>query len=111
MIGKTMNRRRRNRFKFDPSNRPAGTFATTTNTVSANKWAVAFSVPVVVKALPADWKVAGASPTAVTIVDAQHITLTFAVNVAAGQTYVIPASSGSVRTANGGYVAAAAGTF
>ena len=35
----------------------------------------------------------------------------FAVNVAAGQTYVIPASSGSVRTANGGYVAAAAGTF
>src|SRR5437764_1324623 len=26
MIGKTMNRRRRNRFKFDPSNRPAGTF-------------------------------------------------------------------------------------
>jgi hypothetical protein len=102
---------RRNRLTFDPSNRPAGTFATTVNTISANKWAVAFSVPVVVKALPTDWKVNGASPTAMTIVDAQHLLLTFAVNVAAGQTYMVPATSGSVRTANGGYVAAAAGTF
>ena len=102
---------RRNRFALDPSTRPLGTFATTVNTVSTNKWAVAFSVPVVVKALPTDWKVNGASPTAVTVVDSQHVLLTFAVNVAAGQTYVIPASSANVRTANGGYVAAAAGTF
>lgn len=111
MITKSINRHRRNRFKFDPSNRPAGTFATTVSTISANKWAVAFSVPVVVKALPADWKVNNASPTAVTVVDSQHITLTFAVNVAAGQTYSIPATSPNVRTSNGGYVAAAAGTF
>ena len=104
-----INRRARN--ESDPSNRAVGTFAIATNTVATNKWAVAFNVPVVVKALPSDWKVNGVSPTAVTLVDAQHITLTFAVNVAAGQTYVIPASSGGVRTANGGYVAAAAGTF
>jgi len=39
------------------------------------------------------------------------ITLTYAVNVAAGQTYVIPAGSLYVRTGNGGMVAAAAGTF
>ena len=103
--------RRRNRNNIDKSNRPTGTFAVSTNTVSANKWAVAFSVPVVVRALPLDWKVNGASPTGWTLVDPQHITLTFAVNVAAGQTYVIPAGSASVRTANGGMVAAASGTF
>ena len=111
MITKSKTQRRRNRFKFDPSNRPAGTFASAVNTISANKWAVAFSVPVVVKALPADWKVNGASPTAMTIVDSQHLLLTFAVNVAAGQTFIIPAASANVRTSNGGYVAAATGTF
>ena len=102
---------RRTRSKEDPSNRTLGTFATTVNTVATNKWAVAFSVPVVIKGLPVDWKVNGVSPTAVTIVDAQHITLTFAVNVAAGQTYVIPAGSLYVRTHKGGMVAAATGTF
>ena len=102
---------RRNRFALDPSTRPLGTSATSTNTVSANKWSVAFSVPVVVKGLPTDWKVNGALPTAVSVVDSQHILLTFAVNVATGQTYVIPAASPNVRTTNGGYVAAAAGTF
>ena len=111
MIGSKVGRNRRGRSELDRSTRPLGTSATTTNTISANKWAVAFSVPVVVKALPADWKVNGASPTAVTVVDSQHITLTFAVNVAAGQTYSIPATSPNVRTSNGGYVAAAAGTF
>jgi len=107
----TVKIRRRNRNNFDPSLRPQGTFAVATNTVSANKWAVAFSVPVVVRSLPTDWKVNGASPTAWTLVDPQHITLTFATNVAAGQTYVIPPGSLSVRTVNGGMVAAAAGTF
>ena len=102
---------RRNRFDLDPSNKPLGTFAVTTNTIATNKWAAAFNVPVIVKALPVDWKVNGASPTAVTIVDSQHITLTFATNVAAGQTYVVPAGSLYVRTSNGGMVAAAAGTF
>src|SRR3954467_6522303 len=98
-------KRQRNRSNLDPSNRPLGTFATTVNTISANKWAVAFSVPVLVKGLPVDWKVNGAAPIAVTLVDTQHITLTFAVNVAAGQTYVIPAGSLFVRTSNGGMVA------
>ena len=102
---------RRARSNEDPSNRLLGTFATTVNTVATNKWVVAFSVPVVVKGLPVDWKVNGASPTAVTIVDAQHITLTFTTNVATGQAYVIPAGSFYVRTHNGGMVAAAAGTF
>ena len=103
--------RRRNRFDMDPSNRQIGAFAVATSTVSANKWAIAFSVPVVVRSLPTDWKVNGAAPTAWTLVDPQHITLTFAVNVAAGQTYVIPPGSLSVRTSTGGIVAAAAGTF
>ena len=92
MLGKIKSRRR-NRKSIDPSNRPLGTFAVTTSSVSSNKWAVAFSVPVVVKSLPVDWKVNGASPTAVTVVDSQHITLTFATNVATGQSYVIPPGS------------------
>ena len=103
--------RSRNRLQFDPSLRPVGTFAIVTSSIATNKWAVAFSVPVVVKALPVDWKVNGVSPTAVTLVDAQHITLTFAANVAAGQTWVIPAGSPYVRTQSGGMVAAASGTF
>jgi hypothetical protein len=102
---------RRSRSQLDPSNRPLGTFAVASNSIATNKWAVAFNVPVIVKSLPLDWKVNGASPTAVTVIDTQHITLTYAVNVAAGQTYVIPAGSLSVRTGNGGMVAAAAGTF
>ena len=110
MLG-TVKHRRRNRRNIDISNRPQRTFAVTTNTVSSNKWAVAFSVPVVVRALPVDWKVNGASPTGWTLVDPQHLTLTFATNVAAGQTYVIPAGSSSVRSVNGGMVAAVAGTF
>src|SRR2546430_17712349 len=103
-----INRRARN--ESDPSNRAVGTFAIATNTVATNKWAVAFNVPVVVKALPSDWKVNGVGPTAVTLVDAQHITLTFAVNVVAGQTYVIPAGSPNMRTGNGGMGSAAGGT-
>lgn len=102
---------RRNRNNLDPSNRPSGTFATAVNSIATTKWAVEFSVPVVVRSLPTDWTVNGASPTDYTVVDAQHITLTFSTSVAAGQTYVIPAGSLSVRTMNGGYVAAATGTF
>lgn len=102
---------RRNRRVVSANGTPTYANATATNTVSANKWALAFNVPVIVNALPTDFKVTGASPTAVTITDNQHILLTYAVNVAAGQAFVIPTNSPNIRTASGGYVTAATGTF
>lgn len=102
---------RRNRRKVQANTAPTYANATATNTVSANKWALAFSVPVIVNTLPTDFKVAGASPTGYAITDNQHILLTFAVNVATGQTYVIPTNSPNIRTGTGGYVTAATGTF
>jgi hypothetical protein len=103
--------RRRNRGSFDPSNVPVGTPAVATSAVATNKWSIAFSVPVAVRGVPASFKVNGVGATAVTVTDAQHVLLTFAVNVAAGQTWVIGANDPAIRTANGGFVASAAGTF
>ena len=61
--------------------------------------------------LPVDFTVNGASPTAFTQDSPTQVTLTFAVGVATGQTWLVPANSPHVRTPTGGYVAAATGTF
>jgi hypothetical protein len=102
---------RRNRRNKQISQGVTAGFITTVNTVSANKWAIALSAPVSVVALPTDFTVNGAAPTAVTVTDPQHILLTYTVNVAAGQVYVIPAQSPNIRTQRGGFLAAATGTF
>lgn len=106
-----VNVHRRNRRNLQISQAPISANVAATNTVSANKWAVAFNIPVQVASLPTTWTVNGAAPTAITITDAQHILLTYAVNVAAGQTYVIPANSPFIRTARGGFVNAASAVF
>ena len=103
--------RQRNRNALDPSNIPAGTPATVTASIVATKWRLVFSNPVLVKALPVDFTVNGASPTAFTQDSPTQVTLTFAVGVATGQTWLVPANSPHVRTPTGGYVAAATGTF
>ena len=103
--------KRRNRNALDPSNIPAGTPAAVTSSVPSNKWRMVFTNPVMVKALPTDFTVNGAAPTAYTQDSPTQVTLTFAVNVAAGQVWVVPANSPHIRTPSGGYVAAATGTF
>jgi hypothetical protein len=103
--------RSRGRGSFDPSNVPSGLDAAAICSVASNKWRLVFDNPVLVKALPVDFTVSSAAPTAFTQESPTQITLTFAVNVAAGQTWRIAAKSAHVRTATGGHVAAATGTF
>jgi len=101
----------RNRNAFDPSNIPNGTTAVISSTIVSNKWRMTFSNPVMVKALPTDFTVNAAAPTAYTQDSPVQVTLTYAVNVAAGQTWVVPTNSPHIRTPRGGYVASATGTF
>jgi hypothetical protein len=109
MIRRT-NPRRRNRRQIDPSQRPPVTNATGTPSVAATKLQLDFNLPMTITGTPAI-TVAGHLPTAVAINSATRITLTYATNVATGQAWVIPANDPSMRTQNGGYVAAASGTF
>ena len=88
-----------------------GTPATATASVVATKWQIDFSAAVQVTQLPADFTVNGAAPISYVQNSPTRITLTYAVSVATGQTWVIPAHSLSVRTPTGGFVAAATGTF
>lgn len=111
-------RNRRNRSQGDPSKRPVAINATATSTVSANKWRLTFNTPVQLLAVPtadnnggAAMTVEGAEPTAATQVSPTVIDLTYAVNVAAAQDFVIPNNGKAIRTPSGGYVAAATGTF
>jgi hypothetical protein len=100
--------------EFDPSNIPSGLDAVATCAVATTtppKWRLVFDNPVQIKALPVDFTVNGAAPTAWTQESPTQITLTFATAVATGQTWRIPAKSPHIRTATGGYVAAATGTF
>src|SRR5262245_31199955 len=95
----------------DPAYRPPVTYATATNSLVSTKWRLVFNVPVMVKSLPTASTVNGGAPTAVTQDSPTQITLTFAVAVAAEQTWVIPLNSKNIRTATGGFVANATGTF
>jgi hypothetical protein len=103
--------RARGRGNFDPSNIPSGIDATATCAVVTTKWRLVFDNPVLVKTLPVDFTVNSAAPTAFTQDSPTQVTLTYAVSVATGQTWRIPTRSPHVRTATGGHVAAATGTF
>jgi hypothetical protein len=108
----TMQRTRsRGHGEFDPSNIPSGIDAGATCSVATTKWRLVLDNPVLVKGLPVDFTVNGAAPTACTQESPTQITLTYAVAVATGQAWRIPTRSPHVRTATGGHVAAATGTF
>ena len=81
-----------------------------TAAINANKLRVTFASPVVVKGIPAI-TVNGAAATAVAVNSATQIDLTYAVNVAAGQTWLAPSRCAGIRTEAGGYVARSTGTF
>ncbi|HVT82107.1 MAG TPA: hypothetical protein VHM90_15800 [Phycisphaerae bacterium] len=97
--------------RFDPSLQPLNTNAVATCSVVTNKWQIDLTNPVQIVNLPADFTVNGAAPTSYVQNSPTRITLTYAVNVATGQTWVIPGRSLNVRTPTGGFVAAATGTF
>jgi len=90
---------------------PQPTNAAPTCAVASNKWQIDFANPVQVVGLPVDFLVNGQPATAYVQNSPTRITLTYAVSVATGQTWVIPQRSLNVRTATGGFVAAATGTF
>jgi hypothetical protein len=104
------NPHRRNPRQLDPSQRPALTYATGTPTVVATKLQLDLNVPITVVGTPAI-QVNGHLPTGVVVNGPTRLTLTYATAVATGQTWSIPANDPSMRTQNGGYVAAATGTF
>ena len=87
-----------------------GADCTAAAAINANKLRVTFSAPVVVTGIPAI-TVNGAAATAVAVSSSTQIDLTYAVNVAAGQTWLAPNRCAGVRTESGGYVAASTGTF
>jgi hypothetical protein len=109
MSTRTASRPRRT--TFDPSLLPSATNAAATSSVVSNKWQIDFSNPVQVVSLPTDYLVNGEPAIAYVQNTPTRITLTYAVNVAAGQEWEIPTRSLNVRTPTGGYVAAATGTF
>jgi hypothetical protein len=98
--------RRKTTFRVQPQ----GTDCTVTAAINANKMRLTFSAPVVVKGIPRA-TVNDASATACTVVSNVIVDLTYAVNVAAGQTWVVPGRCQGVRTLSGGFVASATGTF
>jgi hypothetical protein len=90
---------------------PGGTPAVATPTLVSTKMQIDFSAAVQVVQLPTDFLVNGQPATGYVQNSPTRITLTYAVAVATGQTWVIPARSLNVRTTTGGFVAAATGTF
>jgi len=101
----------RNKNAIDNAYVPTVTSALATSSIVSNKWRITFNVPVMVKALPTDFTVNGAAPTAFTQDSPTQVTLTYSVNVAAGQAWIVPNGSNNIRTQSGGHVAAATGTF
>ena len=111
MSTRTAPSRRSRPGRFDPSSMALPTNAAATGSVVTNKWQLDFNNPVNVVALPTDFLVNGQPPTAFVQNTPTRLTLTYAVNVATGQTWTIPSRSKNVRTPTGGFVAAATGTF
>lgn len=113
MIKRTIiNRRNRRSLQASQGSLAAPVIATVTLGAETPKQIhVAFGEPVVVKGIPALFKLAGNSPTAVTVTDSTHITLAYATPPATGQTYAFAALEPNIRSYSGGTVAAVAGTF
>lgn len=101
---------RRNRAQLRRNYPAWGADCTATAAINANKLRVTFSAPVMIKGIPAI-TVNAAAATAVAVNSSTEIDLTYAVNVAAGQTWLAPARCAGIRTGSGGYVAKSTGTF
>jgi hypothetical protein len=101
---------RRNRGRFDPSNVPAGSDATPTLAIVTGKVVVTLSVACSLKGIP-QVRVQGQPPTAAVMLTPSSCQLTYAAVPVAGNTYFVPGRDPALRTRNGGYVAAKAGTF
>lgn len=102
--------RRRNRGRVSLNYPVVGAECTATAAINAGKLRVTFSAPVVVKGIPGI-TVNNAAATAVAVNSQTQVDLTYAANVAAGQTWLAPARCAGVRTESGGYVARSTGTF
>jgi hypothetical protein len=101
---------RRNRGRFDPSNVPVGSEATPTLAIVAGKVVVSLSVACSLSGIP-QVLVQGVAPTAAVMLTPSACQLTYAAVPAAGNAYIVPGRDPALRTRNGGYVAARAGTF
>jgi hypothetical protein len=101
---------RRNRNRFDPSNTPAGSDASATLAIVTGKVVVTLSVACSLSGIP-QILVQGVAPTAAVMLTPSSCQLTYAVAPVAGNSYVVPGRDPALRTRNGGYVAARAGTF
>jgi hypothetical protein len=110
MITTSSRKNRRNRFALTPASRPGGTDAVATPTIVAGKMRLTLNVGVSITGVPAI-TVMGVAATAAAQVAANVVDLTFAAPPVAGNAYVIPPRDPALRTTNGGYVAAKAGTF
>lgn len=103
-------RRGRNRRQVSINDQPIATNATLTITVSTTTVSVASNKPIVVKGIPTFFSVATVTVDSITVVDAQHFTLTLSAS-GAGKAWVLLANDPNIRTAQGGYANPAAGTF
>jgi hypothetical protein len=101
---------RRNRNRFDPSNVPTGADATASLAIVTGKVVVTLSVACNLTGIP-QVLVQGVPPTAAVMLSPSSCQLTYAAAPAAGNNYVVPGRDPALRTRNGGYVAARAGTF
>lgn len=101
---------RRDRRRLDPSQVPQPTpiVATVSSTGTTNV-SIAFDQPVVVKDT-IGIAVEDLTVSEQVVVDAQHLTLVASGNVA-GKEWTLPTNDPAVRNAQGGFVAAATGTF
>ena len=103
-------RRGRNRRQVSINDQPIATNATLTITVSTTTVSVASNKPLIVKGIPSKFSVADVTVQSITIVDAQHFTLTLS-GTGAAKAWTLLANDPNIRTAQGGYANPAAGTF
>lgn len=103
-------RRGRNRRQVSINDQPIQTNATLTITVSTTTVSVASNKPLVVTGIPLKFSVADVTVNSITLVDAQHFTLTLSGSGAA-KAWTLLANDPAIRTVQGGYANPAAGTF
>jgi hypothetical protein len=110
-------RHQRNRTRLSVTNTPPGSAITTAFSIVATKARLTFNAPVVVSGLPTGiTRQAGGAgaqllPTAITVVAANVVDLTYAASVVATDVLTIPAGVSEIRGSAGGFVAAAVHTF
>jgi hypothetical protein len=110
MITQSNRKSQRNRKSLSPAGRTGGTEAVATVSIVATKVRLTLGVGVSLTGTPAV-TVQGVPATSAAQVSPTIVDLTFAATPVTGNNYVIPSRDPALRTQNGGYVAAKAGTF